>query len=167
METIRRATAADAARLTELVRGSGAYHGAYAPMVADYVVTPEYVTAHEVFLVPDAGDRPLGFYALLLDAAELDLMFVADAAQGLGVGRRLAAHMKERARAAGLTRVKVTSHPPSEGFYRSVGAVRVGWSPTIPPAITWERPELVFDLGGQEDLGGGHGTPGAAALTRP
>ncbi|MBB5121140.1 hypothetical protein AF335_01825 [Streptomyces eurocidicus] len=159
MGNIRRATAADAARLTELVRGSGAYAGPYAPMVADYVVTPGYVAEHEVFLAPDADDRPLGFYALLLGAAELDLMFVADAAQGLGVGRRLAAHMKERARAAGLTRVTVTSHPPSEGFYRSVGGVRVGWAPTIPPEITWERPRLVFDLGDHEGTG--------AVLTRP
>jgi hypothetical protein len=37
------------------------------------------------------------------------------------------------------------SHPPSEGFYRSVGAERVG---EIPPAgrVTWSRPHLRLDI---------------------
>ncbi|CAM5557365.1 GNAT family N-acetyltransferase [Streptomyces abikoensis] len=145
---IRRATAGDAARLTELVRGSGAYRGGYAAMVEGYEVTPEYVETHDVFVRQGEDGALLGFYALLLGPpAELDLMFVADEAQGLGVGRRLAAHMKERARAAGLDAVRVVSHPPSEGFYRSVGAVRVGTVPAMLPKITWERPELVFALG--------------------
>ncbi|MGK5548080.1 GNAT family N-acetyltransferase [Streptomyces sp. URMC 127] len=145
---IRRATAGDAARLTELVRGSGAYRGGYAAMVEDYEVTAEYVGIHDVFVQQGEDGELLGFYALLLGPpAELDLMFVADEAQGLGVGRRLAAHMKERARAAGLDAVRVVSHPPSEGFYRSVGAVRTGTVPAMLPKITWERPELVFALG--------------------
>ncbi|MEV4502734.1 GNAT family N-acetyltransferase [Streptomyces klenkii] len=145
---IRRATAADATHLTQLVRGSGAYRGGYAAMVADYEVTAEYVAAHEVYVAEGTDGRLLGFYALLLGPpAELDLMFVADDAQGLGVGRRLATHMRERARAAGLASVRVVSHPPSEGFYRSVGAVRVGTVPATLPAITWERPELRFALG--------------------
>ncbi|GGX71903.1 GNAT family N-acetyltransferase [Streptomyces hiroshimensis] len=145
---IRRATAADAGRLTELVRGSGAYRGGYAAMVEDYEVTAEYIAAHDVFAAEGDDGTLLGFYALLLGPpAELDLMFVADAAQGRGVGRRLAAHMKDRARSAGLSRVRVVSHPPSEGFYRSVGAVRVGTVPATLPGVTWERPELVFALG--------------------
>ncbi|MFH8785316.1 GNAT family N-acetyltransferase [Streptomyces roseoverticillatus] len=145
---IRRATAADAAHLTELVRGSGAYRGGYAAMVEDYEVTAEYVAANEVYVAAGTDGRLLGFYALLLGPpAELDLMFVADDAQGLGVGRRLATHMQERARAAGLASVRVVSHPPSEGFYRSVGAVRVGTVPAALPGITWERPELRFALG--------------------
>ncbi|WP_245700350.1 GNAT family N-acetyltransferase [Streptomyces roseifaciens] len=153
---IRRATAADAGRLTELVRGSGAYRGGYAAMVEDYEVTADYIAAHDVFVAErdgggdgggPGGGALLGFYALILGPpAELDLMFVADEAQGLGVGRRLAAHMKDRARAAGLSGVRVVSHPPSEGFYRSVGAERTGTVPAKGP-VTWERPELVFALG--------------------
>ncbi|MEU1814005.1 GNAT family N-acetyltransferase [Streptomyces roseifaciens] len=145
---IRRATAADAGRLTELVRGSGAYRGGYEAMVEDYAVTVDYIAAHDVFAAEADDGTLLGFYALILGPpAELDLMFVADAAQGLGVGRRLASHMKDRARAAGLSGVRVVSHPPSEGFYRSVGARRVGTVPAALPKITWERPVLEFALG--------------------
>ncbi|MFJ6995823.1 GNAT family N-acetyltransferase [Streptomyces sp. NPDC003090] len=144
--TIRRATARDAARLTTMVQGSGAYRGRYAPMVAGYQVTPEYIRRHEVYAAVDAADRPLGFYALILRPAELDLAFVADEAQGTGIGRLLLEHMFDRARAAGLTEVRVVSHPPAERFYRRMGAERVGTAPPMPPKVTWERPELRFTL---------------------
>ncbi|MFI9558996.1 GNAT family N-acetyltransferase [Nonomuraea endophytica] len=38
-----------------------------------------------------------------LTAYQLDLLFVADRAQGTGLGRRLIEHMLEQAREAGLT----------------------------------------------------------------
>ncbi|MDL5205775.1 GNAT family N-acetyltransferase [Streptomyces sp. ALI-76-A] len=147
--TIRRAVARDAKRLTRLVRGSRAYHGQYAAMVADYRVGPDYIEAHQVFVAvaTDAhGSHVLGFYSLVLDPPELDLLFVADGAQGRGLGRLLVAHMKTEARAAGLDHVRVVSHPPAEGFYRSVGAVRTGTAAANPPAVVWDRPELEFRL---------------------
>ncbi|MGW0336350.1 GNAT family N-acetyltransferase [Streptomyces sp. NPDC003011] len=145
--TIRRAVARDAKRLTRLVRGSRAYEGQYAAMVAGYRVGPDYIETHRVF-VAVAGDahqsRVLGFYSLVLAPPELDLLFVADGAQGRGLGRLLVAHMRSEARAAGLDRVRVVSHPPAEGFYRSVGAVRTGTASANPPAVVWDRPELDF-----------------------
>ncbi|NEB78861.1 GNAT family N-acetyltransferase [Streptomyces sp. SID14478] len=145
--TVRRATARDAKRLTRLVRGSRAYEAPYAAMVAGYRVGPDYIEAHRVFAaVATADDRVLGFYSLVLAPPELDLMFVANDAQGLGIGRLLVAHMREQARAAGLDRVLVVSHPPAEGFYRSMGAVRTGTVPARPPAVAWDRPELVFQV---------------------
>ncbi|MEV5611209.1 GNAT family N-acetyltransferase [Streptomyces sp. NPDC052225] len=145
--TVRRATARDARRLTRLVRGSRAYEGPYAAMVADYRVGPDYIDAHRVFVaVDEADDRVLGFYALVLAPPELDLMFVADSAQGLGIGRLLIAHMHTEARAAGLDHVRVVSHPPAEGFYRSMGARRTGTVLARPPAVAWDRPELEFTV---------------------
>ncbi|MFE9676731.1 GNAT family N-acetyltransferase [Streptomyces sp. NPDC006259] len=145
--TVRRAVARDAKRLTRLVRGSRAYEGQYAAMVADYRVGRDYIEAHRVFVAVE-GDGPdgrvLGFYSLLLAAQELDLLFVADEAQGRGIGRLLVAHMESEARAAGLDRVRVVSHPPAEGFYRGVGAVRTGTAPASPPAVGWDRPEFAF-----------------------
>lgn len=141
---IRRATARDAKRLTRLVRDSRAYQGPYAPMIAGYRVGPDYIETHEVFVALGADDRVLGFYALLLAPAELDLMFVADAAQGLGVGRLLIEHMIGAARDAGISAVRIVSHPPAEGFYLSVGARRTGTVPANPPAVMWDRPELMI-----------------------
>lgn len=150
--TIRRAVARDARRLTRLVRGSAAYEGKYAAAVADYRVGPDYIEAHRTFVAVDAVDadenagRVLGFYSLVLDPPELDLLFVADEAQGRGIGRLLVAHMESEARAAGLHRVKVVSHPPAEGFYDRVGAVRTGTALANPPAVPWDRPEFEFHI---------------------
>ncbi|WP_329562543.1 GNAT family N-acetyltransferase [Streptomyces uncialis] len=153
---IARATARDAKRLTAMVRGSRAYEGPYAPMIAGYRVGPDYIEAHEVFAALGEGPEEgalLGFYALLLGPAELDLMFVADRAQGRGIGRALVAHMLDRAREAGLDSVRVVSHPPSEGFYLAAGARRTGTVAARPPAVHWDRPELVFSVPRADDRG--------------
>ncbi|MFD8690115.1 GNAT family N-acetyltransferase [Streptomyces sp. NPDC059651] len=144
---IRRAAARDAKRMTRLVRTSRAYEGPYAPMVAGYRVGHDYVETHRVFAaVGESTDRLLGFYALILDPPELDLMFVADDAQGAGVGRLLIGHLKDAAFEAGLTEVRIVSHPPAEGFYTSVGARRTGTVRAAPPAVMWDRPELVLPV---------------------
>ncbi|MGW3158332.1 GNAT family N-acetyltransferase [Streptomyces sp. NPDC001089] len=147
--TIRRAVARDAKRLTRLVRGSGAYEGQYAAAVAGYRVGPDYIEAHRAFVAVDAdaqGGRVLGFYSLVLAPPELDLLFVADEAQGRGIGRLLVAHMRSEAAAAGLDRVKVVSHVPAEDFYRRIGAVRTGTVLANPPAVPWDRPEFEFRI---------------------
>ncbi|MFJ7999270.1 GNAT family N-acetyltransferase [Streptomyces sp. NPDC096310] len=144
---IRRATAGDAKRLTRLVRGSHAYRGPYASVVAGYRVGQDYIETHEVHVATGDDGRVLGFYALVLDPPELDLMFVADDAQGLGIGRRLIGHLTDRAREAGLDTVRVVAHPPAEGFYRGMGAVRTGTVAARPPAVPWDRPELALPVG--------------------
>ncbi|MGP8300387.1 GNAT family N-acetyltransferase [Streptomyces inhibens] len=151
---IRRGEGRDAARLTRLVRGSAAYEGRYAAMVDGYRVGPDYIEAHRVFVAVgegrgDSGEggRVLGFYSLVVEPPELDLMFVADQAQGYGIGRRLIDHMRDEARRAGIDSVRVVSHPPAEGFYRSMGARPSGTVPANPPAVMWDRPELMFVVG--------------------
>ncbi|MEU8579248.1 GNAT family N-acetyltransferase [Streptomyces abikoensis] len=147
--TIRRAVVRDAKRLTRLVRGSGAYEGKYAAAVAGYRVGPDYIEAHRAFVAVGAdehGDRVIGFYSLVLAPPELDLLFVADEAQGRGIGRLLVAHMQSEARAAGLDRVKVVSHLPAEDFYHRVGAVRTGTALANPPAVPWDRPKFEFRI---------------------
>ncbi|WP_405811412.1 GNAT family N-acetyltransferase [Streptomyces sp. NBC_00210] len=143
---IRRATARDAKRLTRLVRRSRAYEGPYAPMIAGYRVGPDYLETHSVFVAVGEDGIPLGFYALILSPPELDLLFVADAAQGLGIGRLLIEHMVGGARDAGIEAVRVVSHPPAEGFYLSVGAQRIGTVRANPPAVLWDRPELAIPI---------------------
>ncbi|WP_327357607.1 GNAT family N-acetyltransferase [Streptomyces sp. NBC_01304] len=143
---IRRATAADAETLTSLMLKSSAYQGQYASILEGYAVTAEYMARHLVFVAADGAGRVLGFYSLVCEPAELDLAFVADDAQGLGVGRQLVEHMLGEARAAGLDGVRVVSHPPSEEFYRRLGARRTGTVPPAPPKVDWVRPELWFSV---------------------
>jgi GNAT superfamily N-acetyltransferase len=149
--SVRPATARDAGRLTRLVRSSRAYEGRYAPMVAGYRVGPDYIETHEVFVAVESGGGVVGFYALVLDPPELDLMFVADAAQGLGIGRLLVGHLTGVAREAGLAGVRVVAHPPAEGFYRSVGARWTGMVAANPPAVMWDRPEMIIPVTVPED----------------
>ncbi|MFJ8884679.1 GNAT family N-acetyltransferase [Streptomyces sp. NPDC102402] len=143
---VRRAVARDARRLTRLVTRSRAYEGPYAPMVEGYRVGPDYIEAHAVHVAVDDDGRVLGFYALVLSPPELDLMFVADDAQGRGIGRLLIAHLREEARRAGLDSVRVIAHPPAEGFYLAVGAERTGTVAARPPAVMWDRPDLVLPV---------------------
>ncbi|OKJ79103.1 acetyltransferase [Streptomyces sp. CB01883] len=131
------------------MRNSSAYEGKYASAVAGYRVGPDYIEAHRAFVAVDADEREglvLGFYSLVLDPPELDLLFVADEAQGQGIGRLLVAHMQSEARAAGLDRVMVVSHRPAEDFYHRVGAVRTGTARANPPAVPWDRPEFEFRI---------------------
>ncbi|QDY75275.1 GNAT family N-acetyltransferase [Streptomyces qinzhouensis] len=143
---IRRAVDADARALTRMVRGSGAYEGHYASVVAGLTVGRDYIAAQRVHVAVDADGARLGFYGLLADIAELDLLFVADRAQGLGIGRLLIGHMTAEARRHGLDSVRVVSHPPAEGFYRAMGAERTGTVAPNPPAVAWPRPELRFRI---------------------
>ncbi|MFD9589648.1 GNAT family N-acetyltransferase [Streptomyces sp. NPDC059980] len=147
--TIRRAVARGAKRFTRLVRGSGAYESKYASAVAGYRVGPDHIEAHCAFVAIDAdehGGRVLEFYSLVLSPPELDLLSVADEAQGRGIGRLMVAHMWSEARAAGLDHVKVVSHLPPKDFYHRVGPVRSGTGFANPVAVPWDRPEFEFHV---------------------
>lgn len=140
---IVRAGPRQAGALTALMHASSAYRGEYASILEGYTVTPRYVEANPTFAALSRGEI-VGFYALR--EAELDLLFVADSAQGLGVGRRLVTHMFGEASARGMRTVRVVSHPPALPFYLRMGARRIGTIPPAPPKIAWERPELRFDV---------------------
>lgn len=138
---IRRANPDDAAALTALMHASAAYSGHYASILDGYALTPDQVARDEIFLVEsDAGIA--GLFSLTLGGEpELDLMFVADGAQGSGLGALLFDHMKAVARRMGVGTVRIVSHPPALGFYERMGAKRAG---TLPPTAKapWERPIL-------------------------
>ncbi|NLU66758.1 GNAT family N-acetyltransferase [Streptomyces sp. HNM0574] len=147
---VERAGAGDADALTALVHASRAYEGRYASIIAGYRVTPAYLTHEQVWkAVEPSSGRLFGFCSLLLGAEppELDLAFVADEAQGRGIGRLLLDHVRGVARAAGHPAIRIVSHPPAEAFYLRVGAERVGTVPASPPHIPWGRPELMLGAG--------------------
>jgi N-acetylglutamate synthase-like GNAT family acetyltransferase len=144
-ETFRRATADDLPAVDALMRSVRAYHGEYAPMLAGYALSPEQFE-RDMVVVAEAQGRLLGFYSLITEGEpELDLMFVADAAQGTGLGARLFTDMAERARALGIEAVKVVANPPAEGFYRRMGCERIG-AKRPKGRVTWTQPILYLRL---------------------
>jgi N-acetylglutamate synthase-like GNAT family acetyltransferase len=147
---IRRAALADAPALTRLMRESSAYDGAYRAILDGYVVSERQIRASQVYLA-EQDSAVLGFYRLVPTEAEgeLDLMFVADAARGLGVGTALFRHMQEVARALRCPKVLIVSHPPAESFYLRMGAIRI--ATRLPDAkVTWPRPVLALHLDGPD-----------------
>jgi GNAT superfamily N-acetyltransferase len=139
--SIRAANASDLPATNTLMHDSHAYRGEYYKIIENYFVTPEMLAKNKVLLV-EQNETLLGFYSLVVDGiAYLDLMFVSDDAQGLGVGRALFDHMKATARQTGYDAVQIGAHPPAVGFYERMGAVRCGVSPPI-DGLTWERPLL-------------------------
>ena len=98
--TVRRATAADLDALNTLTQSSRAYAGQYRAMLDGYRITSEQVARDALYLAERAG-TVLGYYSLITEPPELDLMFVSDSAQGLGLGRLLFEHMHAQAHARG------------------------------------------------------------------
>lgn len=148
---IRRASVEDAPALTALMHGSSAYRGAYAAIIDGYAITAAQIRHDQVFLATER-DTVLGFYSLagLPAEPELDLLFVADAAQGRGIGAALFEHMRATARAPGVVSIRIVSHPPALSFYARMGATVVG---VKAPAgrVGWERPVLRLEVGAVVD----------------
>ncbi|MER6442793.1 GNAT family N-acetyltransferase [Streptomyces sp. NPDC001185] len=144
--TITRASAKDAQQLTCLCQASSSYQGVYAEAISIVEVTAGYFAERLVFRAVDQDAGLLGFYSLIREPPELDMLFVSDEAQGRGVGRLLVDHMIEQSRQIGLKGVRVVSHPPTDGFYRRMDARRIGTVSAKPAVTTWERPELWFTV---------------------
>lgn len=137
---IRRARTEDAPALTAMMHASSAYAGGYARILDGYAITRAQIARDHMFLAE--AEATLGFYSLtLLPEPELDLLFVADEAQGRGIGRLMMDHCRATAAVLGISTVRIVSHPPALGFYQANGAKRTG---TKPPSgkVQWDRPIL-------------------------
>jgi N-acetylglutamate synthase-like GNAT family acetyltransferase len=143
---MRRAVSEDAAELTRLMHASAAYQGAYAIILNGYSVTAEQVVADQVYLVEEAGEI-VGFYSLtnIVGDPELDLLFVADYAQGKGIGAVLIKHMRKLAGSLGIHTVRIVAHPPAEHSYVRMGAHPIGVKAPS-GRVTWSRPILAMSI---------------------
>jgi GNAT superfamily N-acetyltransferase len=93
----------------------------------DLTISPDFIAGNEVYVAESAGEL-LGFYALIIrkEKAELDHMWVAPAHIGTGVGKELFLHAMQRAARKNVSEVEILSDPNAEGFYRKMGAHRIG-----------------------------------------
>ena len=143
---IRRAVRDDAAGLTAIAHAAKRHWGYPESWIAlwerELTVSPELI---ERYPVHAAVERNVvaGFYALTFAGAdcELEHFWVEPARMGAGVGRALFEHAVERCRAIGARRLWISADPNAEGFYRRLGARRVGEVPSTPAGRTLPRLE--------------------------
>jgi len=128
---IRKASTEDAATLTRLAHDAKRHWGYPEHWInhwqEDLTISPDFVAANQVYVAEREGEV-LGFYALIVrqDKAELDHLWVAPAHIGTGVGKELFVHAMQSAARRNISEVEIASDPNAEGFYRKMGAHRIG-----------------------------------------
>lgn len=131
MLRIRKASTEDAATLTKIAHDAKRYWGYPEHWIShwqdDLTISPDFVSNNQVYVAEDEGSL-LGFYALIIrkDKAELDHLWVAPEYLGKGVGKELFIHAMQNAAGENVAEVAISSDPNAEGFYRKMGAHRIG-----------------------------------------
>ncbi|MCZ2847236.1 GNAT family N-acetyltransferase [Modestobacter sp. VKM Ac-2978] len=147
---VRPATPDEAGFLTELALRSKAYWGYPADFLAacraHLTVDPADCDGASV-RVAECGGQVLGFWRLAPTddpvRGELTDLFVEPRAIGSGVGRLLVTDAVAHARARGWRTLELDADPRAEAFYRNLGAVRIGLSPsTASPGRSLPRMSL-------------------------
>ena len=129
--TIRAARCSDASVLSSLALRSKAYwnyDAAFMRSVAPLLDFSEVaIELAEIYLLED-DEATLGFYRLSMYGFDpfLDDLWVDPPHIGRGVGKRLWMHALEGARRLNWGHFMIESDPNAEGFYRHMGARRVG-----------------------------------------
>ncbi len=128
---IRRAKPDEADELTEIAHAAKRHWGYPENWIEhwknDLTITSEFIANHETF-VAVADEKIVGCCAIVLSesAAELEHMWIKPEHIGAGVGRALFLYVKERAANLGVPALEISSDPNAEGFYRRMGAARIG-----------------------------------------
>lgn len=125
---IRRARPEEAQKLSEIARLSKAHWG-YSPAQIEawrerfLTVSAAYIRAHSVWVADDGQGESIAFAALEQHdkGAALEHLWVRPAYIGQGIGRRLFQHVARQ-----TAEFTFTSDPHADGFYRALGAERIG-----------------------------------------
>lgn len=128
---IRRASPEEAPTLTKIAHDAKQHWGYPEHWIEhwqeDLTISPDFVRGNQVYVADQEGDL-LGFYALVVqdDKAVLDHMWVAPEHIGAGVGKELFIHAMRNAAGQDVSEVEISSDPNAEGFYKKMGAYRIG-----------------------------------------
>lgn len=129
---VRAAFPGEAAHLTSLSLASRAcwgYDEAFLEACRDELTITGDDIRHGTVRVATRAGGILGYYRLghaQGGSLELDDLFVDAAHIGSGVGRALFDHARETARQRGAPGMEIVADPHAEGFYRAMGARRIG-----------------------------------------
>jgi len=138
---IRRAGPGDAdalSRVASAAKGHWGYPDGWMERWREgLTISPEFVSQREIYAAFVEGE-PVGFYALHEEGQKIELehLWVLPERMGLGLGRALFDHALGRAAALDAEVLGIEADPNAEGFYRRMGARRVG--------------EIVYELDGRE-----------------
>jgi N-acetylglutamate synthase-like GNAT family acetyltransferase len=128
---IRRALTEDAPALTRIAHEAKQHWGYPEHWLKhwqdDLTISPDFIAGNNVY-VAESETGVLGFYALIIkqEKAELDHLWVTPQHIGTGVGKELFLHAMQHAARERVAEVEISSDPNAEGFYRKMGAHRIG-----------------------------------------
>jgi N-acetylglutamate synthase-like GNAT family acetyltransferase len=148
---IRRAQPNEAAALTEIAHEAKSYWGYPENWIEhwkdDLTITPEFIANNEIY-VAVAGEDIAGCCALVLSGAlaELEHMWIRPAHMGTGVGRALFQQIMKRATTLDAKAVELSADPNAEGFYKRMGATRIGEVRSEIEGQPRVLPRMSFDL---------------------
>lgn len=136
--TVRDATEDEAETLTELAMRSKAHWGYDDHFMEqcrnELTVSAKKILAENfIYRVAVLQGRLVAFYAIEWlegNNASLEALFVEPDCIGRGHGRRLVGDAGKIARARGVSEILIEGDPHADGFYRGVGAARIGSRPS-------------------------------------
>jgi GNAT superfamily N-acetyltransferase len=144
MIRIVRATPKHAEALTHIAHAAKRHWGYPENWIAAWreilTMRPEFIAENAAYCAVEP-DRPIGFYVLTTedDGLHLDHLWIRPPAMGRGIGRALFEHAAAQAIRLGFNLIKIEADPNAEGFYKRMGATRVG---TAVGEVEGERREL-------------------------
>jgi len=133
--TLRRARPDEARALSDLARTAKGYWGYDQAFIescrAELTFSGDDI-ARGRFVVADLGGEVAGFYSVEGEppAGELAHMWIRPGKIGTGLGRLMWRDAMATAAAAGFESLEIAAEPNAEGFYRKMGAERVGETPS-------------------------------------
>ncbi len=148
---IFRAGPDDADALTRIAFAAKSYWGYPGRWIEQWqealTITPEFISDNEVYAAVFEEEMG-GFYALVGRGREVELehLWVLQEHIGTGIGRALFDHAVSRAAALGAAILSIEADPNAEGFYRRMGARRVGENVYEIEGHRRELPLLILDL---------------------
>ena len=148
---IVRAKAEDADALTEIAHVAKRHWGYPERWIKAWrdilTMRPEFITSNVTYCATEGG-HAVGFYVLTTesDGMHLDHLWIRPPAMGRGIGRRLFEHAVGQAGDLGFQDIRIEADPNAEGFYRRMGAKRVGANVTELEGKPRELPLLIYQI---------------------
>jgi ribosomal protein S18 acetylase RimI-like enzyme len=148
---IVRARAKDADALTEIAHEAKRHWGYPERWIEAWqdilTMRPDFITSNVTYCATEGG-RTVGFYVLTSerDGMHLDHLWIRPSAMGRGIGRALFQHATGQAGDLGFQDIRIEADPNAEGFYRRMGAKRIGASVTEIEGKSRELPLLIYQI---------------------